>query len=225
MINSIKSTTPEGHEDFLSLDIGVGDSLQLQDSTAEKHRYHVKLIGYLNKASLVVSQPHIDGHLALVAEGSEFFVRGFSDAKTYEFNAKVLSICNEPYPYMHLSFPESVSVLVMRGAMRIKVKLPCSALATTGGMKMPAMFNDLSTSGASIQSSVKLGERGETIQLNFRVPVEHDEQALMVSAIIRNVDEPQEDGVINYGVQFVSVTTRLRIALQTFIYTTLIEKQ
>ncbi len=225
MINSIKNAKSEGNEDFLTLDIGVGDSLQLQDNSADKHRYHVKLVGYLNKASLVVSQPHIDGHLALVAEGAEFFVRGFSDAKTYEFNAKVLNLCSVPYPYMHLSFPESVSVLVMRGAMRIKVKLPCSALATTGGMKMPAMFNDLSTSGASIQSSVKLGERGETIQLNFRVPVEHEEQALMVSAIIRNVGEAREDGVINYGVQFVSVTTRLRIALQTFIYTTLIEKQ
>lgn len=225
MSSNIPNDKPGNNEDFLSLDISVGDSLQLQDFSPLKHRYHVKLIGYLNKSSLIVTHPSLDELPVLTEIGDEFLVRGFSDAKTYEFNATVLNKGTYPYPYLHLSFPEHVGVLVMRGAMRIKTKLPCTVVATAGGIKMPAKFNDLSTSGASIQSAVKLGEKGESIQLNFRMPVDNEEQSFVMSAIIRNVGASQEDNSVMYGVQFSGVTNRIRIALQTYVYTTLIQKE
>lgn len=211
-------------EDFLALDASVGDALQLQDSTPLKHRYHVKLLGYLNQHSLIVTPPCIDDKPISLRAGEEFLVRGFSGAKTYDFDAAVLNVSNTPYPHIHLSFPARVNVLLMRGALRIKVKLPCSVILAAGGIKMPATFNDLSTSGASIQSPVNLGKRGDTIQLNFRVPVDDAEQMLVMSAIIRNVGELQADQAVLYGVEFVGVTNRARTALQTFVYVTLIDR-
>lgn len=212
-------------EDFLSMAANIGDALQLQGQGANGQRYLSKLIGYLNKRSITVTQPSVGDTLVEVANGDQFFVRGFAGAKTYEYTATVLAVASQPYPHMHLSFPDQVSTLQMRGAIRIKTKLPCFIVAAVSGLKMPAAINDLSTSGASIISNVKLGERGEAIQINVNMPVEGEEQAYAVSAIIRNVGAANEDNSVTYGVEFVSTTNRIRIALQTYVYSILIAKQ
>lgn len=219
MSNETQTGKQELVDDFLLLSASVGDALQLQDTSPAKNRYYAKLVGYLNKHSITVTQPRSNGKLIDISVGEEFFVRGFSGAKTYEFNATVLGVCSVPYPYVHLSFPERVSTLQMRGAMRIKTRLTCSIIAAVGGLKMPATINDLSTSGASIQSPVQLGQRGEAVQINLNLPIEGDEQSFVVSAIIRNVGETM------YGVEFVGTTNRVRIALQTYVYSILIAKQ
>ncbi|MGB8518345.1 MAG: flagellar brake protein, partial [Gallionella sp.] len=134
-------------DDFLSLGANVGDALQLQDMMHGKHRYYAKLIGYLNKHSIVVTYPQLDGELITAQIGEAFQVRGFSGRVTYEFTATVLNVSSKPFPYLHLSYPESVSTLEMRGAMRIKTQLACSVIANIGALKMPATIVDLSTSG------------------------------------------------------------------------------
>jgi c-di-GMP-binding flagellar brake protein YcgR len=225
MSNHLQTGKFDTSEDFLSMAANIGDALQLQDSSAEQHRYFSKLVGYLNKRSITVTQPQVDEHLVDVATGDQFFVRGFAGAKTYEFNATVLAVFSTPYPHLHLSFPEQVSALQMRGAMRIKTKLPCFIVAAVSGLKMPAALNDLSTSGASIISNVKLGQRGEAIQVNVNLPIEGEEQAYAISAIIRNAGEANPYNSVTYGVEFVSTTNRTRIALQTYVYSILIAKQ
>lgn len=223
MSNNQQTTKFDTSEDFLSMAANIGDALQLQGSNGQ--RYLSKLIGYLNKHSITVTQPRAGDALVDVAIGEHIFVRGFAGAKTYEYNATVLAVSDSPYAHMHLSFPEQVSTLQMRGAIRIKTKLSCFIVAAVNGLKMPAMINDLSTSGASIISNVKLGERGEAIQINVHMPVEGEDQAYTLSAIIRNVGAENEDGSVTYGVEFVSNTNRIRIALQTYVYSILIAKQ
>lgn len=225
MSNHLQTGKFDTAEDFLSMAANIGDALQLQNLGADGQRYLAKLIGYLNKHSIAVTQPKAGDALVAVAVGDQFFVRGFAGAKTYEYNATVLAVATSPYPHLHLSFPEQVSTLQMRGAIRIKTRLPCFVLAAVDGLKMPAAINDLSTSGASIISNVKLGQRGEAIQINVNLPIEGEEQAYTISAIIRNVSEAHADNSVTYGVEFVATTNRARIALQTYVYSILIAKQ
>src|SRR4030067_899629 len=76
--------------DLLKLNLGIGDALQLLDSPASDHRYATKLIGFLNKAGIVVSHPRQDTALLPVTDGQSFLVRGFSGRTTYEFITDVL---------------------------------------------------------------------------------------------------------------------------------------
>lgn len=209
-------------DDYLSLATCVGDALQLQDFSSEKRRYYANLIGYLSQRSLTVTHPIANEKLLDVSVGERFFVRGFSGTKTYEFNTTILGVCSAPYPYLHLTYPESVSTLQMRGAMRIKVKLACYLIAAVQGLKIPGYFNDLSTSGASIQSSAKLGKTGDVIQLHFSLLLEGQEHLFVLSAIVRNVTAIQADNTVVYGIEFVVVSNRVRIALQTYICSILI---
>ncbi len=225
MSNNQQTSKFDTSEDFLSMTANIGDALQLQGLGVTGQRYFAKLVGYLNKRSITVTQPKSGNALVAVSVGEQFFVRGFAGAKTYEYTATVLAVFAQPYAHIHLSFPDQVSTLQMRGAIRIKTKLPCFIVAAVNGLKMPAAINDLSTSGASIMSNVKLGQRGEAIQINVNLPIEGEELAYVISAIIRNVGESNADHSVTYGVEFVSTSNRVRIALQTYVYSILIAKQ
>jgi c-di-GMP-binding flagellar brake protein YcgR len=174
---------------------------------------------------LLLSQPLLDEHAIKVAAGDDFLVRGFCGATTYEFNAKVLLVCSQPYPYLHLSFPDQVISFEMRGAVRIKVKLACSVANTLNQLKMPATICDLSTSGVRLQSSVNLGQTGETLQVHFNLAIEHEEHPFMLSAVIRNVAIAENDHLGTYGVEFINLGGADSIALQSCIYILLIDKR
>jgi c-di-GMP-binding flagellar brake protein YcgR len=204
-------------DEFLFMSASVGDALQLQDYSPARNRYYTKLIGYVNKLSIVVTHPQAGEKLLGAGVGDAFLVRGFSGRTTYEFDTRILNIYTHPYPHLHLSFPEQVSTLELRGAMRIKVNLPCSVVASVDGLKMPATIADLSTSGTSIQSAAKLGKAGDTVQINFKLSVQGEESALVMPAVIRNAGDAGAGAAVTYGLEFVGVSTKARIALQSYV--------
>ncbi|MBI5889211.1 MAG: flagellar brake protein [Nitrosomonadales bacterium] len=211
-----------GTSDLYSVKIGIGDIVQLQDFSAAKQRYYVKLIGYLNKKSVLVSHPVQDGKLLFVKKGESFLVRGFSGTKTYEFTADVLNVCLAPYPYLHLSFPPQISTINMRSALRAKIRLVCSIQPNKGEAAIAATIEDMSISGARIHSRLEFGRLGDEIELSFRLPVEGEELLFIVPAIIRNVGSVSEgvgeETLVLTGLEFHQPDGYERTLLQNFIY-------
>jgi c-di-GMP-binding flagellar brake protein YcgR len=216
-----------GMSDLYSVKIGIGDIVQLQDFSAAKQRYYVKLIGYLNKKSVLVSHPVQDEKLLFVKKGESFLVRGFSGTKTYEFTADVLNVCLAPYPYLHLSFPQQISTVNMRSALRAKIRLVCSILPKKGDAAVAATIEDMSISGARIHSRFEFGRVGEELDLSFRLPVDGEEQLFIVPAIVRNVGSVSEgvgeEKLVMTGLEFHQPDGYERTLLHNFIYKQLAE--
>lgn len=206
--------------------VNIGDTLQMKDFSAEPQKFFVKLIGYLNKRSVLVSHPARDGKLVFVKAGQSFLLRGFSGTKTYEFNAGVLEVCLTPFPYLHLSFPEQVKTFGMRSELRIRLKLVCSVESrgfSAKGQKQPSVIEDISTSGIKVRASRELGKPGEEVTVSFRLPIDGDESLFIMPALIRNVSiEPSGDSgdgmVIRHGMEFQQPEGQYRMALQNYIY-------
>lgn len=219
---------PEG-SDLLSMQINIGDALQIQDVSTDRQRHYVKLIGYLNKKSVLVTHPVKNGELLAVSEGQDFLVRGFSDRKTYEFNANVISVCLAPYPCLHLSFPSQLSVITMRGALRIKPRLECSIESGAAALKLPATIEDISTSGAKIRVRKEMGKAGSDVTVKFRLSIDDAEHLFIMPAIIRNIqsgtDSNSGDKIVTYGVHFMQPEGKERMALQNFICKIMVEGQ
>lgn len=222
----MSEVAPQGKQaeltDLPSVKLGIGDMLQLQDFSSTKDQHYVKLIGYLNKKSVLVSHPTRDDKLLFVKKGESYLVRGFSGTKTYEFTADVVNVCLAPYPYLHLSFPAQVSTVNMRSALRIKLKLVCSIKSKSEANPITATIVDMSISGARILSKVEFGLLEEEVEVSFRLPVDDEEQLFVVPAVIRNVgndaDNAGGERLIVYGMEFHQPEGNNRLALQNFIY-------
>jgi c-di-GMP-binding flagellar brake protein YcgR len=208
--------------DLQSVKVGIGDVVQLQDFSHEKLRHYVKLIGYLHKKSVLVSHPIRDEKLLFIRKGESFLVRGFSGTRTYEFTADVVNVCLQPYPYLHLSYPAQISTVNMRAGLRIKLRLVCSVRPKDSDQSIPATIEDMSISGARIQSRVMLGAVGDKLEVSFRLPIDGVEQLIVVPATLRNVgNDTDETGaakpVLN-GLEFHQPEGIERTYLHNYIY-------
>ena len=218
----------EPADNLLSLNLGIGDALQLQDPSAPNLRYYAKLIGLLNKAGIIVSHPVKNDSLLPIEDGKSFLVRGFSGRKTYEFTAYVLCSSAIPYPHLHLTFPKKIECMTMRGALRIKPKSLAGwiepAGAEAGSIKMPMIIFDMSTSGARVHAIKQFGRIGDEIKVMFRLPIDGEEQLFSIPTVIRksyNETLPEDLGgaeVTTYGLEFIHAEGSVRMALQGYIY-------
>jgi hypothetical protein len=220
-------------ENLLALNLGIGDALQLQDSSAANLRYYVKLIGFLNKAGVivshpVVSQPDQGGTLLPVEDGKRFIVRGFSGRKTYVFDASVLCTSATPYPHLHLSYPKKIESTAMLAALRIKPKSLEGWLepvkAGSGETRVPMAIVDMSTSGVRVHAGKQFGNIGDEVKVIFSLPIDDEEQFFSIPAVIRkSYDEtlPESPGGVTgmmHGLEFIRPEGNVRMALQGYIY-------
>jgi c-di-GMP-binding flagellar brake protein YcgR len=222
-----KPRPAEQVEDLQAIKLAIGDTVQLQDFSSDKQRYFVKLIGFMNRRSVLVSHPRQDDKLSFVKEGQSFQVRGFAGTKTYEFSSNVISVCLTPYPYLHLSFPPQVKTTNMRGAVRIKLRLPCSIESQAASLKVSAIIEDMSISGARIHAASAFGKVGDAVSVSLRMQVGGENQVFLVSAVIRNVSREKDSQtgseITMHGMEFVqSVSVDLTV-LQNYIYKSMLE--
>ncbi len=222
-----KHVAVEQVEELSAIRLAIGDSLQLQDFSSDRQRYFVKLIGFLNKRSVLVSHPKHSDKLIFVKEGQSYLVRGFAGTKTYEFSSNVISVCLAPYPYLHLTFPAQVKTTNMRAAVRVKLRQVCSIEFPVSGLKVSAIIEDMSISGARIHAIKAFGHVGDKVTVGMRMQVEGESQVFLVASVIRNVREESDSQtggkIFMHGMEFVQTVSVDLMMLQNFIYKSMLE--
>lgn len=228
----------EQADNLLALNLVIGDALQLQDTSAANLRYYVKLIGFLNKAGIIVSHPVVshqpeDETLLPVDGGKSFLVRGFSGRKTYVFNANVLTSSATPYPHLHFTFPKKVECMTMPGALRIKPRSLAGLIEPAGAdsdsSRVPVAIVDISTSGVRVYAKKQFGNIGDEIKVMFSLPIDDEEQDFSIPAVIRKSysgtfpGDPGSTEAAMHGLEFIQPEGNVRMALQGYIYKTMVE--
>lgn len=218
---------------FQDMRLRVGDRIQLQPpATVGQERHIVKLIGYLDNASLLVTVPKQNGLRVPLRENDKLVARIFASQKAFGFSTMVERVCKIPYEYMHLSFPTQIQSSVVRKAPRVRTKIIAS-IATSdipdNDGRQSGVIVDLSADGALIKSRRALSDRGQVIKLSFRVNLHNIGALLNVQAIVRNVfDDAGKEGdsaaMVNHGVQFQDIPANDSMILQSLIYQQMIEQ-
>ena len=210
---------------FTEIKLTNGERIQLQDpSNKNNDRIFVKLIGYREGKSILVTMPRSDGELLRVVKGQVFIVRLFSVQTVYAFNVTVLEGKVSPYAYMHLSYPEKVESVVVRNAQRVNVGLIVSVQHSdpdkVTGESVSAKLTDISTGGAKLSTLEAIGELSEDISMSAKLTVGGVEQYLQILATIRRVDIEEEEGkqMFTYGLEFRFVEENDRLVLHGFVY-------
>lgn len=208
-----------------------GDALQLQPMVeGPQERLTVRIIGVMKPKSVLVTAPMIDGKLIFVRDGQPFLVRAFSGLNVCAFKSKVLKVHHAPFPYLHLSYPDSVQLMRIRKAVRARVQIITAIYDQEGGRQIGAgRIVDLSVGGARIHSPSRLDDvLGRAIHVAFKIRLDDIEEIVEARAIVRSVGEEEDDEegrkVAALGVQFESLEQKERLLIMNLVYQYLLKE-
>lgn len=212
-------------QNSLDLKHNVGDTLQLQFSPGKAdERFYVKLIGFLENKSILVTAPRADGVPLRIAADQKFIVRMISGNSAQGFSANAIHSTKHPYPHLHLTYPEDLESITVRKAERVNCKLIVTVqneeADSSLGEGKSASMQDISTAGSQLLSTDSLGNIGDTITINSKITVADIEQYLTISGKIRRaVDkEDAKDGKYEYGIEFILLEDKDKLLLHGFVY-------
>ncbi len=211
---------------FASINLQVGDVLQMQISGENDQRYGVRLIGYVEKKSLLVTPPVQNESVILMRAGQGVVVRCFSGKNAYAFTSSVLRVSNTPYPYLHLTYPIEVRGMKVRKSTRVKAHVIGSVWREGDpSKKFPCIIDDISFSGAQVNCASPLGEVGDMLKLYLRISNQGSAVYVSPSVMIRRSSEVEfaEGGKYSYGVEFHNLEQTESFALQVLVYQNLFE--
>ncbi len=203
---------------FTSIGIEPGEILQMQISDETEQRYGVRLIGFLEKKSVLVTPPVVNEEVILMRAGQGVMLRGFAGKHAYAFSSTVLRVCNMPYPYLHLSYPIEVRGMKIRKAVRTRSNVIGSVWREENpGRKFSCTIEDISFTGAQITSEENLGEADARIVLYFRVAGQGSAAYVTAPAVIRRIFET-EGTKHRFGIEFMNLEQGDSFALQVLFY-------
>jgi len=206
-----------------------GDTLQLQPLLdGQTERYSVHVIGVMKSKSLLVSAPMVEGKLIFVRDGQSYLVRAFSGLNVCAFKAKILKSQLQPFPYVHLSYPDSVQAMRIRKAMRAPASIIVAVHDAEEGRQSGAgKLIDISVGGARMYSPMKIGVKDQMIWLSFKVMLGDMEEYVKTPAVIRAVgeeDDEQGKKMNVFGLQFGELAQSQRLIIMNLVYQHLLKE-
>jgi c-di-GMP-binding flagellar brake protein YcgR len=215
---------PQGETlSFDAIKLMPGDALQLQPlMDGQTERFSVNVIGVMKPKSLLVTPPIVDGKLIFVRDGQTYLVRAFSGLNVCAFKARILKSQLQPFPYLHLSYPDSVQAMRIRKTMRAPASIIVAVHETEEGRQSGAgKLIDLSVGGARMLSPMNVGEKDDTRWLSFKVKLGDMEEYVKTPAIIRSVgeeDDEQGKRMKVFGLQFGELEQSQRLIIMNLVY-------
>ena len=201
-----------------------GDALQLQPLIeGQTERYTVHVIGVMKAKSVLVTAPIVDGKLIFVRDGQIFLVRAFSGLNVCAFKAKVLKSQFQPFPYLHLSYPDIVQTMRIRKAMRAPTNIIVALHQTEDGKQIGAgKLVDISVGGGKMLSPMQVGRKGDRLWLSFKVTLGDLEEYVKTPVVICSDAEEEEDDqgkrMKTCGIQFGKLGQSQQLIIMNLVY-------
>jgi c-di-GMP-binding flagellar brake protein YcgR len=212
---------------FEDMKLTYGYPLQLQtgNSSGQPERFSCRLIGCVPGRSILLSVPKLAGKLIRFHPGQKLIARLMVDNGIGIFVSAVEVQTPEPYPILHIGYPDNVSFKGIRGATRVGMEQSVNVvnLGATGDKVLFGTLVDISITGARIETEGEtIGEIGDKIQIEMEVNIADIVRDLTVQAIIRSrievPDAHSDRSQIAYGVQFAEIEEDKRLLLYAYVY-------
>jgi c-di-GMP-binding flagellar brake protein YcgR len=214
---------------FEAIKLMPGDALQLQPLLeGQTERFTVHVIGVMKPKSVLVTAPIVDGKMIFVRDGQTYLVRAFSGLNVCAFKSRVLKSQLQPFPYLHLSYPDSVQAMRIRKAMRAPASIIVAVHKDEDGRQIGAgKMVDISVGGAKMISPSQLARKGDTLWLSFKVKLGDMEEYVKTPVVIRSdgeEDDEQGKRMKTYGIQFGELEQSQRLIIMNLVYQHLLKE-
>lgn len=183
--------------------------------------FRVPVIGMLEGLSLLTECPAVPGGPALQT-GEALEVRLFSVRDLVIFQSEVLAQADYPARYLHLAWPQELSVLPVRAAARVPIDKTATFTRTLDGHLVPVSGTvvDLSTRGAALLCDIPGAGVGDTGELVLVLEVDAQLPPVYVHprCVVRSAREAAQPGACpQYGLEFVDLSLHDALAIRAFL--------
>lgn len=218
---------------FQELKLAYGYPLQLQSTniSGQPERFSCRFIGCLPGRSLLLSVPKQAGKLVKFRAGQKIVARLMIDNGIGIFAGIVESLTLEPYPVLHLSYPESVTFKGIRGATRVVVyeRATVTNTKSASGATVEAIISDVSISGARIELGEEVAEIGDVLEIKAEVDIRDLKRELVLQGIVRSrvdsADNQLEGMLVSYGLEFVQQAENDRLILYAYVFNQMVVQE
>lgn len=212
---------------FEDLKLNYGYPLQIQTAgtAGQSERYSCRLIGCLPGRSILLSVPKLAGKLVRLKQGQKIIVRLMIDNGIGVFASQVEIQTLEPYPILHIIYPETITFKGIRGATRVGVEqnILVENISDTSQLPTQGLIVDISVTGARVELVAPIGKIGDEIELVSSVMIQEVQRDFKIRAIIRSQVETLEDSKLgglttSYGLEFIEKEEEKRLIMYAFVY-------
>lgn len=182
--------------------------------------YSVRLIGYIQNRSILLTTPLVSGVPLILADGEQVEVRMVTGNNIYAFQASIQRLCITPIHYLHLDYPAEVRMQQLRKSPWARTSLSTGVSNAQGAREVARLVN-LSSDGAQLHAPATLGGPGVALQLAIDAVIDELKAVLTLDATILHVQAaPQEagPGMAEYRVAFGNVSATDALWLKGMVY-------
>jgi hypothetical protein len=216
---------------FESLKLMYGYPLQLQTNNAAgiPERYSCRLIGCLPGRSILISVPKKAGRLLRFRSGQKIVMRFMIDNGVGVFISQVEIQTADPYPVLHIGYPEKVTFKGIRSSTRVKANLPTQISSYDLPQSIPCIIMDISESGVRLDSTQFLGEIGSVVLLETILDIQGISRAIRLKAVIRSRANAAEDGddqiAASYGLEFIEQDEDTKLVWLAYVFGQIVHQE
>lgn len=209
----------------------TGSQLKMFAPGLAKDPFHVRLIGSIPQAAILITHPMRDGKCVFTKEGQVWEFQATYGLSIYRFSSMIEKVLLSPHPLIVMSWPHETHLesQAIRRARRVNCDLPASirlAESKSGDVEpTTAVIDNISTGGVELLFAKAVSLKiGQTISIAFQIIL--DDRKYVIECDADVVSKPRDSGSASssYGFALRSLSDEQFAVIHAFVSDRLIHR-
>ena len=208
----------------------TGSQLKMFVPGQAKDPFHVRLIGSIPQAAVLVTHPMRDGKCVFAKEGQVWEFQATYGLSIFRFSSMIEKVLLSPHPLLVLSWPHETHLesQAIRRAKRVACDLPATIRLNSGlpssAEPITAVIDNVSTGGLELLFSKEVTLKiGQTMLVAFQVVL--DDRKYLIECNAEVVSKSKDAGQSSaYGLALKSLSNDQFAVIHAFVSDRLIHR-
>ena len=202
----------------------TGSQLKMSAPGQSKDPFHVRLIGSIPQAAILITHPMRDGKCVFAKEGQVWEFQATYGLSIYRFSSMIEKVLLSPHPLIVMSWPHETHLesQAVRRARRVNCDLPATIRlngSQSGSVEsITAVIDNISTGGLELLFAKAVSFKiGQSISIAFQIIL--DDRKYLIECDAEVVSKPRDSGPSSstYGFALKSLNDEQFAVIHAFV--------
>ena len=202
----------------------TGSQLKMSAPGQSKDPFHVRLIGSIPQAAILITHPMRDGKCVFAKEGQVWEFQATYGLSIYRFSSMIEKVLLSPHPQIVMSWPHETHLesQAIRRARRVNCDLPATIRlngSQSGSVEsITAVIDNISTGGLELLFAKAVSFKiGQSISIAFQIIL--DDRKYLIECDAEVVSKPRDSGPSSstYGFALKSLNDEQFAVIHAFV--------